>query len=467
MSELRDILHQRHHEMAASLRDAPEFDEAAATRAVRTHRRGRVVVMSSSSLAAAAVIASGTWLLLAPADPVVAPAWTPSPSPSVSVSPTSPASPAPEPSASPSGTAESEADPSVPLVTGDDVAVLERLMNPTTGETWHEPVEVDVPAGVEATDHRIYLEVGARADAAIVAAVTTYDSFYTTEGFQVVALLEVDGSGTRQIVCPSTRADDMCVGDTEIAGAAEDRETHYDSLTYPRSVTPAAAWTIATGTLDPSTHGGTALGWASLAAGAYAVLPDGTASTSVRTDQTRTEIAELGGSTLVALETPGEVEGTVEVHYAIDTPLGTRVQVGPATAGYGAGAVTWTDGVDTFAHPDGWGVDGVARPNEPCWGGHEMLDAAHDASRWTLAGESSAGTDVYVPADSSNELARRIFEFERDRSYGELVDPIYVYPYETFQEFLDTRSLFTWQRGDGAWVLGIDSFAGMRYYECV
>ncbi|WP_062516733.1 hypothetical protein [Demequina gelatinilytica] len=102
--EMRDLLHQRHHELATSMRHVDEFDEAVALKTVTGKRRGRAIVRSTTTVACVAVLAAGAFVLFgqepAPITPAV-PITTPSESPTPTPSPATSTAPTEEPSAEP------------------------------------------------------------------------------------------------------------------------------------------------------------------------------------------------------------------------------------------------------------------------------------------------------------------------------------------------------------------------------
>ena len=186
MSDLRDVLQNRAHGLANSMQGADEFDVNVATKSVRRNRVVRGALVTGGTFVMVMAVGFGGWVgydVLRPAPPA---SQTPSPS----------APPSTEPSVTPSITAQ----PVHPIVSGDDVAILERLQNPTTGETWHEPRAIDDPG--TGLDGRLYYEVGNRGDASIVVAVPDGFMIYTA-GFGIEALFEVTSDELRWISCPS------------------------------------------------------------------------------------------------------------------------------------------------------------------------------------------------------------------------------------------------------------------------
>lgn len=392
-----------------------------------------------------------------------------------------------EPSASPTPSAPPAAASATPsptqeehqIVSGADVAVLARLTSPTTGETWHAPVEVeslglfsysDDPAD---DDYR-YLAIGTRGTAQIIVAVASYFEFFSS-GYTPHALIEWDGSTATMVTCPSARASDRCLDystEWEGPGRVIDPTIHYDSLTYPTAVSPSPGWELQTAPLAQ-------LGWVGPvhAYGDANDFPMIATSPDERAFLGRTggftTLAELGESRLVEYRQASSVPGLTDVRYGIVTPYGGLIPSESSFSGaaYGVGAVSWDDGADTFTHPDAYGdgdeAYGARSASLVCFGPDETLADGFEATKWQRAGTHVLGFPVYVPVAGGNSIAQAVYETMRDHSWNDQIDGIdLTYPYATYADFLDARSVFAWDRGDGTWVVAIDAFAANRVYEC-
>lgn len=365
------------------------------------------------------------------------------------------------------------------LVTGEDVAILDRLMSPTTGETWQTPVEIDnlglfaYPAS-EPTDTYRYFHIGDRADARIIAVVDSYFD-ELLGGHTVFAVIEHDGTTARMITCPSARASVGCLDfstDWLTPERALDTAIHYDSLTYPSQVQPAAGWTLRLAPLAYSS-------WP-VAREAFGDANDypgiglsADARAAIGREGERIVLAELGESTLVEWRSSTAMNGLAATYLAIETPYDGVIASWRAFVAdwYGVGAVTWDDGADTFTHPDVWTGDPVEyqvqAANPTCSWADESLATTFDASQWVKAGTHRQGVDVYVPSSDRNAIAQRVYRAMSEGSWGDDIDPALAYPYASIDEFLNARSIFAWQRPDGEWVIALDSFAAQRVWECV
>ena len=364
------------------------------------------------------------------------------------------------------------------IVTGDDVEILARLESPTTGETWHEPTAIANPGLLAYPDYGIaddfqYFSIGTHGDSEIVAAVPAYYD-YLFGGYSVYAVFEVTASTARLIDCPSARFGDKCMDwgeDWESPGRSIDQDTHYDSLTFPVEVQPLPGWKLDTAHLheadwvDPRLAYGDANGFPGIA-----LTPE---EEALLGREGRKVLAELGDSALVEFRVPGVVPGLIASRLAIETPYGGVIPSESAFVApwYGLDAVTWDDGAVTFMHESPFSGEIEPTPvtpaRETCGGPDETLADEFAKDEWVAAGKHRLGGTVYLPKSGGNDLARAVWETMRDSSWGTDVDPALEYPYSTFDEFLDARSVFAWERPDGEWVVAIDAHAGQRVYECV
>ena len=365
------------------------------------------------------------------------------------------------------------------IVSGDDVAILERLIAPTTGETWQTPVEIEnlglfaYPAS-EPTDNYRYFHIGNRGDARIIAVIDPYFE-PILGGHSTFAVVELEADSVRMITCPSTRAGDGCLDfstDWLTPARSIDSAIHYDSLTYPSYVEPVDGWVLRVAPLKYSD-------WpqASQAFGDANDYPGLGLSAEHRAqvgrDGERTVLASLGDSALVEWRRPAGVTPLIESHFVIETPYGGVIPSWKSFSAewYGVGAVTWDDGTDTFTHPATWTSDTFAHPvtsaNLACALADESLASTFDESHWVKAGTHRQGVDVYLPLAEGNPIARDVYRAMSNGSWGAEIDPALAYPYETVDEFLDARSVFAWQRPDGEWIIALDSYATQRVYECV
>ncbi|MCR6711726.1 MAG: hypothetical protein NVV57_03065 [Demequina sp.] len=470
MSDIRDVLQNRTTHLAQSLRGADEFNLPAAKGAVRRKRTVRGVLVGSAATVAVLAIGAGAWAGYG--------AWRVGPATSQSPSATPSGSEKPSASPSPSVTPSDEHQ----IVSGADVEILERLEHPTTGETWHEPVEI-ASLGVNNTegwpDEMRYFEIGTRGDATIVAVVPSSYGPYA-QGYGINQLLEVEGDEVRWIRCPSSRASDPCT-DFEPSNAGSfsvDSDTHYDSLTYPQTTSPVSGWNLGTAPgaevqFPEYALLGTANGFPGIDLGDY--------EDDMTTGATRRELAKLGASTLVEYDSAGPIPGTVSSRFAIETPFGSVIWLGgwsgnmyePSTVNgvwYAPDSVTWDDGKDTFTKSAA-GSSSFDKPRPlpaalSCNAPDEVTLDAFDPADWVKAGTHAEGADVYLPVDGGNAQAKAVWTWLHDNSGADQINPDLKYPYSTYKEFLADRSVFAWQRPDGAWVLAINSYAAQRVYEC-
>jgi len=244
-----------------------------------------------------------------------------------------------------------------------------------------------------------------------------------------------------------------------------DTETHYDSLTYPANVSPVEDWSLGTAAATEYSGSEAIFGTANYFPGIAPEYPD----ESLYGWDDRHLLAALGASALVEFRGEGDVSGTTGVRFAIETPFGSQINLAQAAQHewYGAGVVTWDDGVDSFAaSADKGGAWNVIPAASACFGADEVLLDDFDPNEWRAMGKHSAGSTVYLPVKGGNAAAKATWEWMRDNSWADQIDEGESYPYDTYGAFLTGRSVFTWQRPDGAWVLAISREAGQRVYEC-
>jgi len=372
----------------------------------------------------------------------------------------------------------SEAGQQRGIVSGKDVTILERLQSPTTAEVWQTPVEISNLAlfthtdGATRDDYR-YFQIGSRDGSRIIAVVEPHFTPLLVAQ-SIVAVIESDGTSVRMIMCPSARESDGCLSfsnDWVTAGRSLDTATHYDSLTYPRTVEPVPGWTLNVAPLAASPWAQTfeAFGEAS----SFPAFPaDADALDMTGHDGQRRVIASLGDSSLVEWRSPSPIRGLVESYLTIETPYGANIasRMTFTSDWYGVDAVTWDDGRDTFTHQTPWGGGTETYPvrsaNLTCVIADDALATTFKRNEWVKAGTHRTGRDVYVPKPGGNPLSTAVFNTMKDTSWADEVDPDFAYPYTSYADFEAARSVFAWQRPDGEWVIAIDAFAAQYVYEC-
>lgn len=471
MSDIRDVLRTRTSGLAASLRNTDEFDLASTRGTVKRKRAVRAAVVSTAAAVAVVAVGAGAWAGYSAL--TVGPATSPSPSATPSGSASEGPSSTPSPSVTPT--------PDREIVSGADVEILERLENPTTGEHWHEPQPIEnlqLEDNADGEDLNNYFAVGTHGKATII--VSTASEFIVYgNGFPVGLMYESDDDGLRFIACPSARDSDDCIdADLVPESVAIDTTTHYDSLTYPATISPVAGWNLHRTIPDGSyVLGSSYFGSANTFPGNVSETND----ISTFGYEDRIELASLGESTLAEYRVRGMVPGTTASRYVIETPFGSVIWLGEGNGNswepspvngewYSAGAVTWDDGKNTFTKsPEGASSFEKPRPvpaAELCFAPDEVTVDALDPEQWVAAGDHTEGPRVYLPVEGGNDQSKATWKWLSENSFGSEGDEADVYPYSSYKEFLADRSVFAWQRPDGQWVLAINSYAGQRVYEC-
>jgi hypothetical protein len=308
------------------------------------------------------------------------------------------------------------------IVTGADVAVLERFQAPTTGETWHEPREIENlglfahPEFGMADTYR-YFEVGSQGGARLVVATSEYSDLYMG-GNAVYAMFAVSESSAAMLTCPSARGGDGCLDwstDWERPGRYLEPNLVLDSLTYPERVEPLPGWSLQTSRLAATTYA------TSVQAYGDANEFPSIATTPEECDflgrDDRIVLTALGDSTLVEYRQMGDVPGLADSRFAIETPFDSVIASESAlsAAYYGQGAITWNDGVDTFTHDAQYSGAGdeaypVTSASYACSGPDETRAATFDSTQWQVAGKHRLGFDVYLPVTGGNDTARAVWQ---------------------------------------------------------
>ncbi|WP_062301772.1 hypothetical protein [Demequina subtropica] len=386
--DLRHVLHQRHHELATSMRHADEFDEAVALRTVTGKRRGRAIVRSTTTVACVAVLAAGAFVLLgqepapiAPAVPVTTPSESPTPTPSAT------------PSATPSP------DPIVNEARNPDMSdeeALYRAEHPATGEVWlDEPVEVEPPVDLPWNDEGItwYL-VGSRGDIEI----------YSVEQAVFIGwtLLELAPDGTLSGVSSPRPSDPMPEWPDGVPDAqpyldgVEESDVYYDSLALP------SRWTSPEG-LELT------LGWGGAPVNLYWGL-------------TNTQVGTAGNASIIRLDNnmlgtqvPEGVSSTT-LGYAILDPNGQAFSLASADPlGTETSDVTLTDGTVLGSEDRFHELSDGSCAATPEWTTYVQGTAD---GWWTEIGSTSRGA-VYAPT-ADNTLARAVYDEWLSRHEGAL-----------------------------------------------
>lgn len=210
----------------------------------------------------------------------------------------------------------------------DDEDALTRFTNPTTGEKWYdEPITIS-NQGYYSADYddtgATYYEVGTRGDNKIIMVETygigSYYELFEKAPDDTVSVVAYPNANTDQTSKYNTIYDDSYAKNVTV-----DRTLHYDSLSIPSSLALNSSENLTgpeyntIGTLiNPTTDG---------------------ESTSVRT-----VIKKYGDSSLIKMEKKNIDSGLTTYYYAIDTPLGTRVNLTYAPIAEKIDDFTWKDG---------------------------------------------------------------------------------------------------------------------------
>ncbi|MBO9553192.1 hypothetical protein [Cellulomonas sp.] len=450
-SDLDALLQRAAGDIERQVPGAPDPVLGSVRRVVRHRRARRHAVESVAAVAGVAVIGVVAWLGAVRGAP--APAHTPSPSPTTTSTPTP---------TSPTASSAPTATVALPTAPADDAAGIARVLSPTTGETWQEPVEdTAVASRLTAFEGQRAFLVGHRGGAKIYALVNTEWPSSDVEG-----LYEIAGERIALVACPTSA--DRCSrrgdGTYEQPGVTIDRTTRYESLTVPTAIRVSPTFGV-------TTTGAMAVTWRSVYGDGAAMLGYVPLGYQV-TGDART-LRQIGGAKLVEVRSPalGEVAGLTPLHYAYVTPMGSAYLLEPSDVPVAhPGTFTWDDGV---ARPSAETAGGgsVAPGSQGCFASLLAVEEHHVDADWRPAGTALDGRRVYVPVPGGNAVSRAVFAHARDTSFtfdDELEDFVQgaaAYPF-TEQQFLDHDALYAVQGLDDEWLLGLRSDAQATVYEC-
>jgi|GEM_PF-1414245 len=425
MSDLDDVLKRHDFLLAASLRDADEFDKPSARAAVRRRRTTRTVLTAAASVAALAAVGAGGWLAYGAFDRDALPAVTSSATPS----PTASASASPSPTATEGDAVAGPCPSRAATITSEGAALV--AASPSTGESWLDmPVAIDTPAAAgESGSYSAWVQLGTRGGNDIVAGF---------EGVVGTELYELSPDGTLTwIQNPQPGFSDPRASDP-YSVAAHNAEQCYESLALPTSITLADDtqvevasrfwWGRDVGGIDPSE--GT-------------VVDTWGRSRVIRMDSS--DAASFAPGLYEAGYSTGPVSA---VSYWLITALGTQAQIDfDALAGADAivPGVTFTDFFDLSC--------------ETTLGEEIRLTATQD-SDWNVAG-SVKGREFAVATATSP------FAQERYQAYADHADTQVQYGGDapmSFDEWLALPGLVGMRSDEGGWWAQINQDVSPRYW---
>jgi hypothetical protein len=452
MTDIRDVLQHRTTSLAHQFRNDVEFDASVAKSAVRRKRTVRAALTSSAAVVGVIAVGSAAWAGYDALNP--APAAPPTPS----------ATPSDLPSATPSATPSPTALERLESATQSERTALQT--NPRTSEVWTGQSAFETDLDIIDLEYWTLVQVGENGDAAIVAmAPRSYDIF--DGGRRIAALLEVDDDGARIIECPRPVAG-LCPQDMGFPFGEDvsiDHDTFYDTLALP--------WgDIAAGGVPLYIATGSPLGDASAWTDFITIDPDyEPAPWASAVDDT-----PLGSGLSMMVRAYGDaaVPGLKAYDYAVRSPFGSYMPIlHEAIGGFEAEGFTWDDGaplelwsaevcgeLGDQACPDRW-----VSAEERCFPLGVTEDPHHRDRDWVAAGTTADGRTAYVPANGGNDVARAIFETMRDSSW-DLEGDAPNYGFDTYQDFLEARSVITFQLDDERWIIAISPIARNNPYEC-
>jgi hypothetical protein len=399
------------------------------------------------------------------------------PSPEATPSPTVPSTASATPSPSPEPV-RAEREANIP-----DEVVVTRMANPRMGEVWHEPVPLDEDlelfryddgGSYASSGYARYFEIGTRGEATIVALAEVEFNVWEM-GHVIHAVFEIDDAGARYISCPSARTEAPCISPPAYVNPDPftiDTETFYDTLTLPEWITVGDGLSVAGWQQPLDSYAEWTWGSASLFRDGITwkyepeLAEDGLPWGEFERETGRLEYAEQFSTvpgtrtSVVRLSSQRQqIAGVTAIEYGIVMAHGGLVRVGPAGMnGFGVGSITWDDGATVTSR--------FTAVTQTCFAAPFTLLDDFDPDQWVAAGETADGQRVYLPVDGGNTVAHAAFDYLHGHSWGVDGDEDGDYPYDSADEFVEARSIFTYQLPGGDWIVAMDPLAAQRVYEC-
>ncbi len=277
-----------------------------------------------------------------------------------------------------------------PVISAEDKALLEKMIHPTTGETWYaSPITLAdqkfmAPLTQDAINNGvtqpIYKEVGKRAGNKIVLVQAAADG----PGGDSYYLFEVAPNNTTRLISHPdgiAKYDDTYgpTADMFTKGIIIDTSTHYDSLTIP-------------GAID--------LG------NGYAVKSTGNGSIadSFYSSQGSTSVKQIGDSAIVKIARSDTATGLTSYGYMMQFPFKTTVLLKYEPLETTLKDYKWQNGVSTS--------DTIAAIARGCGGLSAAVTVANNAkdADFVFAGTSSSGQKVYDAKDANYILVNKAYD---------------------------------------------------------
>ncbi|TAL14483.1 hypothetical protein EPN95_02725 [Patescibacteria group bacterium] len=316
---------------------------------------------------------------------------------------------------------------------------LARYIKPTTGETWtgvSKPIAD--PGYIVNTDSGTttnYYEVGKHGDNVIVMATTA-------EIGLDIELFERQPDGKAIFIAQPNANTDYSSTDTKgtIDGWTADhwssnvtinKDIHYDSLSLPTSLS------IGNGE--------------SVSAPTYPTLGDQINDSSTDKSVTITTLQTLGSSKLIKIERKYVDTGLTAINYAVDTAIGTRINMIYTPTNLTVDKYSWDNSTPTSGM-----IGGIVRGCGAIGSSVSRTDLLTDAD-FVPAGKSDTGKTIYAFKDSTASLLKVLYdEYTSFNSYDGA--PAVV----PFADFLASHAVLAYKSANNGWLIySLDTYAAV------
>lgn len=312
--------------------------------------------------------------------------------------------------------------------------LLARFITPTTGETWNsQPISIKKQGYMSDDSTSTYFEVGRRGDRTIIMTLTQELGMYTQ-------LFEKSTDGTiTYIARPNANGDYSSDTVTQTNYQTADywsktvninKTIHYDSLSLPPSLV-----------LDHAE---------SVFAPDYTTLGTYLDPAAPETTIKESTVKKLGSSTLIKVERAYVDTGLTAINYAINTPIGTRINLTYKPIPSKVDNFSWKNKLSSTGT-----IGGIVRGCGAVGSSVSRSDILTDTD-FSPIGTTDDGQMIYGFKDSTATLPKVVYDEYKDfNSY----DPSKIV---SFDSFINNHAIFAYKSANNGWLIyTIDSYAAV------
>jgi len=310
--------------------------------------------------------------------------------------------------------------------------LLTKFATPTTGEKWTAPVKVEnLKYYKDDTDGSLttYYQIGTRGKNTIyMGSPNTMDEerilFEKAPDGTVSAILQPNATATYSSdynTYSKSQLADTVVANTTI---------HYDSLSLPKNFAIGNSETVAPRSAEYQGLGN---------------LQQPNTDATV----TRTTLHAYGGSKLIKIERKYADTHLTSVHYALDLPINTELDLSYVPISTNLTSYTWSNDSNIIADSDSdiAQMGGIVRGCGSTIFAVSRADAAHD-SDFVPAGKTEDGKTVYAFKDNNNDIVQKAYseysDYYADDSSTDVV---------SFNDFLKQHAIVAYKTPNNGWLV--------------